>query len=91
MILAQMNPPLSSQLAGDLLRAWRSGDAGLMATELQRSLSVSMDVPDVGEEERRLLLHTVAMRMRTLQPSPRVEDPVLRVCARLLGHLVHPE
>ena len=84
--LTYRNPPLSTLMAKDLLRAWSSRDAARMDAELRRTLSLSVEVEDLGEEERRNLLHAVATRMAS-RPQ---EDPILDTCVKLLEHLVNP-
>jgi hypothetical protein len=73
-------------MAKDLLRAWSSRDAARMDAELRRTLSVSVEVDDLGEEERRNVLHAVATRMATRTQ----EDPIVDTCVKLLEHLVNP-
>jgi len=85
-----MMPQLSTRMAENLLHAWTSGDAARVEAEVQRSLSISTDVEDVWEQERRYVLHAVAVKIRVLLDVPRWGDPALEVCSRLLGHLVSP-
>src|SRR5208337_2985240 len=79
---------LSSRLAEDLLKAWMSGDAAKVDAELQRSIAAPREPGDICEEERRHLLKAVAARMRRSGDVFRERDPVLELCAHLLGHLV---
>jgi hypothetical protein len=84
---------LAGRLAEELLKAWLSGDAGKVNAELERSISVSVEAYDTGEEERRHLLKAVAERMRNCpsllgRPS---RDAALELCVHLLGHLVAPD
>ena len=51
---------LAGQLAEDLLKAWISGDAMRVNTELERSFSVPVESYDVSEEEQAHLLKAVA-------------------------------
>jgi hypothetical protein len=86
----QHSPSLASRLAGDLLRAWVSGDALKVNAQLDHSIAVPVEACDTSEEERRHMLKAVAGRMRScpaLFESGR-PDPALEVCVRLLGHLV---
>jgi hypothetical protein len=87
---AQHSPSLASRLAGDLLRAWVSGDAVKVNAELEHSISAPFEVCDTSEEERRLMLKAVAARMRECPDlfEPKSQDLALAVCVRLLGHLV---
>ena len=55
---------LAGQRAGDLLRAWISGDAERFERELESILSDWAGACDAGEEERRNLLRAVALRMK---------------------------
>ena len=83
---------LSGSLARDLLKAWTVGDPAKVAWELKRSISVPDDPDDASETERRIVLRTVAGRMRTcadlLQPVP--SDPALTLWLSLLAHLASP-
>ena len=89
--LAQQDTPLSTRLAEDLLRAWRSGNVVAVQAQLQRTLAVSTEAMDVGEEERRHLVQAVAARLCSHPDVSKIDDPVLEVCAKLLGHLVSAE
>lgn len=91
---AQISLSLAGQLAEDLLKAWISGDAMRVNTELERSCSVPVESYDVSEEERRYLLKAVAAKMRNrpgllafVEPD---QDPMLALCLNLLKHLVTP-
>ena len=83
---------MASRLAEDLLRAWVSGEATKVNAHLENSVSVPFEPFDTCEEERRHMLKAVAGRMRRCPDlfASREQDPVLEVCARLLGHLVSP-
>jgi len=87
---AQDYPSLAGRLAEDLLKAWLSGDAVQVHTELERSLTVPLEARDTGEQERRNLLQAVAKRM-TMCPDlfeVRAESPALDLYAHLLWHMV---
>lgn len=79
-------------MAEDLLKAWISGNAARVNTELERSFSVPVEDYDVSEEERRYLLKAVAAKMKTRPGLLQVEDqdPMLSLCLNLLKHLVSP-
>jgi hypothetical protein len=81
-------PPLASRLAGELLKAWFTGDAARVHLELERSLTVPAGADDMGEQERRQLLRVVAKRMRHCPDllEPCSQSPELSVCVRLLWH-----
>jgi hypothetical protein len=91
---AQHSLSLAGQLAEDLLKAWISGNAARVNTELERSVSVPVEAYDVSEEERRYLLKAVAAKMRTrpglLEADDQDQDPMLSLCLNLLKHLVSP-
>jgi hypothetical protein len=82
-------PDLAGQRAGNLLRAWISGDAGRFQREIESTLSDHTRACGAGEEERRNLLRAVAIRL-TKCPNvfglPRTAG--LDLCLTLLGHLV---
>lgn len=84
---------LAGRMAENLLKAWLSGDAVRVHTELARSLSVPVGVYDTGEQERRQLLQAVARRMREYSDllEPRSQSPELNLYLNLLWHLVPPE
>jgi len=77
-------------MAENLLKAWLSGDAVRVHTELARSLSVPVGVYDTGEQERRQLLQAVARRMRGCSDlfEPGSQSPELKLYLHLLWHLV---
>ena len=85
-------PDLAGQRAGDLIRAWISGDAGRFASEIESILRDATGAGDAGEEERRNLLRAVALRMKK---CPHVFDQPqnagIELCLNLLGHLVAEE
>lgn len=88
--LARPCPSLSGRLAENLLKAWLIGDESRIHTELDRSISLSFETHDQGEQERRRLLHAVASRMQTypdLLSSPG-QSPKLSLYMNLLWHLV---
>jgi hypothetical protein len=91
-LLVQYSPSLASQLAEDLLKAWLSGNALKVRTELERSISIPVEVFDTGEQERRDLLKAVAAKMRKYPDLLEVENqnqhPEWELYARLLGHMV---
>jgi hypothetical protein len=79
---------LAGQRAGDLLRAWVSGDAGRFQHELESILKDATSACDAGEEERRNLLRAVALRMKKCPDVfglPRKAG--IELCLHLLGHL----
>jgi hypothetical protein len=88
--MEQDHSSLASQLAEDLLTAWLSGNAISVRTELERSISVSVEVYDTGEQERRQLLKAVAARMQTCTDllALQSQTPEVELYVRLLGHMV---
>jgi hypothetical protein len=79
--------------AENLLKAWLTGDAAKLDTELERSLMVPFEANDAGEEERRHLLQAVAKRMsqRPDLLEPWSQSPELGLYVRLLWHMVPRE
>jgi hypothetical protein len=85
-------PDLAGQRAGDLLRAWISGDAGRLENEIESILSDRAGDCDDGEEERANLLRAVALRMKSCPDVFRLpRNASLDLCLNLLGHLVAEE
>ena len=86
----QSYPSLAGLLAEDLLKAWLTGDAVRLRTELERSATVPVEARDTGEQERRHLLQAVATRMRRCPNlfDPRSQTPELDLYAHLLWHMV---
>ena len=83
---------LAGQRAGDLLRAWISGDSRRLEHELESILRDASSPRDAGEEERRHLLRAVAQRMKQFPDvfgSPRKAG--IELCLNLLGHLITEE
>jgi hypothetical protein len=91
-VLLQHSPSLAGRLAEDLLKAWLSGNAVKVRAELDRSVSVPVEMSDSGEQERRDLLKAVAGRMRKypdlLDVKNQTQHPEWVVYVRLLGHMV---
>ena len=85
----RISSSLARRMAVDLLKAWISGDALTIKTELERSASVPAEAYDTTEEERRCLLKAVAGRMGKCPDllEARCQNSVLELCLRLLGHL----
>lgn len=90
-LMVQYSPSLAGQLAEDLLKAWLSGNALKVRAELERSISIPVEVFDTGEQERRDLLKAVAAKMRKYPDLLAVENqnqhPEWELYARLLGHI----
>jgi hypothetical protein len=88
--LMQSTPSLAGRLAEDLLKAWLSGDELDVHAQLERSVSVSSEVDDTNEQERRQLLKAVAVRMSERDDllDHRGESPQLELYIHLLGHMV---
>jgi hypothetical protein len=90
--LLQYSPSLAGRLAEDLLKAWLSGNPIKVHAELERSISIPVDVRDTGEQERRDLLKAVAGRLRKypdlLDVQSQTEHPEWALYVRLLGHMV---
>jgi hypothetical protein len=83
---------LAGHRAGDLLRAWISGDAGRFAHELESILKDPAGACDAGEEERRNLLKAVALRMKQCPDLfGQTRKAGIELCLNLLGHLVTEE
>jgi hypothetical protein len=84
-------PSLAGRLAENLLKAWLSGDAVRVHSELERSLSVPVEQAyDTGEQERRQLLQAVAGQMRRCPDLLELgtQSPKLKLYLHLLWHLV---
>ena len=89
-VLLQYSPSLAGRLAEDLLKAWLSGNAAKVRAELERSISIPVEMRDTGEQERRDLLKAVAGRMRKYPDLPDAQSvhPEWELYMRLLGHMV---
>jgi len=92
-VMERYSLSLASRLAGDLLRAWDSGDALKVHAQLEHSIALPFEACDAGEEERRHMLKAVAGRMWKCRDlfEARLRDPALEVCGQLLGHLAAPD
>jgi hypothetical protein len=91
--LLQQYPSLAGRQAETLLKAWLSGDAVKVYTELERSISISVAAHDTGEQEYWQLLQAVARRMMECPDllDPRSQRPELELYAHLLWHLICPD
>ena len=89
----QQYPSLAGRQAETLLKAWLSGDAVKIHTELERSISISVVAHDTGEQECWQLLQAVASRMMECPDllDARSERPELKLYAHLLWHLICPD
>jgi hypothetical protein len=83
---------LVGQRAGDLIRAWISGDSVRFKRELESILSDHAAACDAGQEERRDLLRAVAVRMKNCPDAfGPPKNAGISLCLSLLGHLVAAE
>src|SRR5580698_5974826 len=91
-VMLQHSASLAGRLAEDLLTAWLSGNPVKVHAELERSITVPVDVCDTGEQERRDLLKAVAAKMRKypdlLDAQSQTQHPEWALYVRLLGHMV---
>ncbi len=83
---------MAGQRAGELLRAWISGDAGRFEDEVESILRDPSGTCDAGEEERRNLLRAVALRMKNCPDVFGASRKAgIELCLNLLGHLITEE
>lgn len=82
-------PSIAGDLAQDLLAAWNSRDACELSAEIERTLSLSLEVNSSVELERLQLLLAIAEHLRGCDNpfALRRDSPVLELCRTLLGHL----